>query len=216
MNDIIEKMRSDKKYKAKIELMIYGAFFLIAVIYALIVNNNNSNIETLYNNYDENQENEINNTKTTDTIEIPNEYSYIITINKNDEKYKYSGQKTTTEKTIIKEKDDKVHEYLYKDNDYYELANGIYIKVNEEEIYDVIDYRYIDLKNINNYLLDAKQNGNDYIINLSNIVLNNNSDEKITININNNIINIDYTPLLKLTESDIEKYLVTISLEEIE
>ena len=216
MNNFIEKMREDKKYKAKAELMIYGAFMLIVFIYALIVNNKNTSTESLYNSDSQTNENIIVDTKKPDTINIPNEYNYIITINDNEKIYKYSGRKTTNEMTITKETNDKTQEYLYKDNNYYELIDNVYINVSKEEIYDLITYNYIDLNNINTYLSKATQNGNNYIVYLKDIVLNNESNNYITINMTDDIIDIDYTELIKLTKSNIEKYLVTIKLEEIE
>ena len=57
------------------------------------------------------------------------------------------------------------------------------------------------------------KNYEEYLVYVKDIILGNSSDEYFVININNNHINIDYTPLIKQIDSEIYKYTVNIDIE---
>lgn len=213
MKDFLDKWKKDSKYRTKIKLLLYTLFVVIVSIYAISINNISSND---LNNPDTNTENN-NNTKTTENvIKIPEEYNYIINITINNTTYKYSGTNKINQKTIIKEDDISITNYIYQDNEYYIDDNGIYIKTTKNEVYDIINYNYIDLETINTYLKKGKKNSNQYLVYLKDIILGNNSNEYFIILVNDNKINIDYTPLMKEFNNNIEKYKVDIKIEEIE
>ena len=113
--------------------------------------------------------------------------------------------------TITKEVNHTIKNYLYKNNEYYLEDNDLYIKTTRDEVYDIVNYNYLNLANINTYLEKAEKHNNQFLIYLKDIILDNNSDNYFVIIINNNHINIDYTPLMK-EFSNIQKYLVDIKI----
>lgn len=187
---------NDKRERAKLELIAYGIFFLIIIIFARI-GNANTNIQNTDNN-------------NTFINDINDNYEYNIEVNINDEIYNYHGKVLGYNGNLTKNNDN----YYYIMNDkYYVLNNGNYILTNKEEVYDNIDYKYLDIKNIKEYISLGRKENNIYNIKLSDIILNNTSEEYITISLNetDNIINIDYTNLLKTNDSKINKAIVNIS-----
>ena len=208
MKEIIEKWHNDKKYRAKIKLLLYGIFIILVTIYAVTLNNSSSR-ENL--NKEENSEHQANT-----TIIIPEKYHYNIEINNNDKLYHYSGDKMLDQTTIIKEVDNVISEYIVQNDEYYVKDNDLYVKTNKEVVYDVVNYNYINLETINSYLTKAERNSNQYTIYLRDVILGNDTNEYFIVLINGNKINIDYTPLMKQFDSEITKYEVNIEIEEIE
>lgn len=103
-------------------------------------------------------------------------------------------------------------------NKYYILDNnGNYILTSKEDVYRYIDYKYLDINNIKEYMKVASVSDDIYTIKLSDIILNSNSSDNITITIDeeNTSLVIDYTNLFKLDDSSINKVLVTISYKNI-
>ena len=115
INDFLKKWHNDKKYQAKIKLLLYGIFILLATIYALSLNNN---IQNENDNKDVEKDNLITDTKNIDIINIPDEYHYIINVVINDKTIEYSGNKTNNNITIMKKIDNNITNYIYKNNDY--------------------------------------------------------------------------------------------------
>lgn len=211
INDFLKKWHNDKKYQAKIKLLLYGIFILLATIYALSLNNN---IQNENDNKDVEKDNLITDTKNIDIINIPDEYHYIINVVINDKTIEYSGNKTNNNITIMKKIDNNITNYIYKNNDYYIENEGIYLKTTKEEVYDIVNINYINLNTINEYLKTSHKNNNQYIVYLKDIILENESDDYFIILVNDNEINIDYTPLEKIINNNIEKYKVHIKIEE--
>lgn len=209
MNEFLEKWRSDSKYRAKIQLLLYGVFIIGVAIYAATLNNhapisNNIDINPNTDNFDE------------QVIKIPDKYNYIIDIVIDDIKYQYSGTKESTKTTIIKTKDNITTNYMYQSNEYYLEDDGNYIKTTKDEVYDIINYNYININTINEYLNKATKRENQYLVYLKDIILGNDSDEYFTIIVNDNNIDVDYTPLMKQFNNNVVNYKVTIQINEIE
>ena len=126
---------NDKRERAKIELILYAIFFIGVIIFVRVGNNiSNNNINTSDNLF---------------ISQINDNYSYDIKVNINDNNYEYIGKVLGYNSTIEK-KDSNTDEYFYKKNDkYYKLDqdNG-YILSNKNDIYDVINYDYMDINNI--------------------------------------------------------------------
>jgi len=214
MNEFLKKWKSDKKFKTSIQLATYTFFVIIVAIFA--VSNTNSIPLNEVNNK-QNQQTEKDNNKDGKIIEIPVQYNYLIKININEKEYKYSGTKTKEEEKIIKETDESITNYIYKNNSYYkEDEENNYLLTSKDEVYDIVNYNYLSLETINEYLTKAEKLENQYLVYLKDIILDNNSDDYIVININDNKINIDYTVLMKKFDESIEKYFVNIDIEEIE
>ena len=203
--DKIKEMRKDKKGRAKLELIAYGIFFLILILFIRISSfiGGSSNI---------------NNSVTSSSIidKIDNNYSYTIDINIDDNNYTYTGKVLGNNASITKKYND-IEEYYYVMNDKYYILdnNGNYILTNKEDIYNIIDYNYLDINNIKEYIKLGTKNNNKYTIKVSDIILNNNTNDTITITIEDNKLIIDYTNIIKIDKDSINKALVTITYNNI-
>lgn len=195
---------NDKRERAKIELILYAIFFIGVIIFVRVGNNiSNNNINTSDNLF---------------ISQINDNYSYDIKVNINDNNYEYIGKVLGYNSTIEK-KDSNTDEYFYKKNDkYYKLDqdNG-YILSNKNDIYDVINYDYMDINNIKEYIKTSNNDNGIYKVKISDIILNSSSSDYITIKIDNinNTIEIDYTNLLRINDNNITKAIVTITYSNI-
>ena len=98
-------------------------------------------------------------------------------------------------------------------NKYYILDNnGNYILTSVEDIYNYIDYHYLDISNIKEYIKLGTKDNSIYNIKVSDIILNSNNTNNITISIDelNNTIILDYTELFKIDNNNLNKEIVTI------
>ena len=195
---------NDKRERAKIELILYAIFFIGVIIFVRVGNNiSNNNINTSDNLF---------------ISQINDNYSYDIKININDNNYEYIGKVLGYNSTIEK-KENNTDEYFYKKNDkYYKLDqdNG-YILFNKNDIYDVINYDYMDINNIKEYIKTSNNDNGIYKVKISDIILNSSSLDYITIKIDNinNTIEIDYTNLLRINDNNITKAIVNITYSDI-
>ncbi len=193
-----EKLK-DKRERAKLELLFYGIFFLAIIVFTRILSG--------YNDVPK-----VNNTKSF-INEITDNYEYNIDINIDNNKYKYYGKRLGNNMSINKVIDNK-YDYFYKmGNKYYILdTNGNYILTSVEDIYNYIDYRYLDISNIKEYIKLSTKDNNNYNIKVSDLILNSNNTNTITISIDelNNTITLDYTELFKIDNNNLNKEIVTI------
>ena len=195
---------NDKRERAKIELILYAIFFIGVIIFVRVGNNiSNNNINTSDNLF---------------ISQINDNYSYDIKININDNNYEYIGKVLGYNSTIEK-KENNTDEYFYKKNDkYYKLDqdNG-YILSNKNDIYDVINYDYMDINNIKEYIKTSNNDNGIYKVKISDIILNSSSSDYITIKLDNinNTIEIDYTNLLRINDNNITKAIVNITYSDI-
>lgn len=195
---------NDKRERAKIELILYAIFFIGVIIFVRVGNNiSNNNINTSDNLF---------------ISQINDNYSYDIKININDNNYEYIGKVLGYNSTIEK-KDSNTDEYFYKKNDkYYKLDqdNG-YVLSNENDIYNIISYDYMDINNIKEYIKISNNDNGIYKVKISDIILNSSSSDYITIKLDNinNTIEIDYTNLLRINDNNITKAIVTITYSNI-
>lgn len=193
-----EKLK-DKRERAKLELLFYGIFFLAIIVFTRILSG--------YNDVPK-----VNDTKSF-INEITDNYEYNIDINIDNNKYKYYGKRLGNNMSINKVIDNK-YDYFYKmGNKYYILDNnGNYILTSVEDIYNYIDYRYLDISNIKEYIKLSTKDNNNYNIKVSDIILNSNNTNNITISIDesNNTITLDYTELFKIDNNNLNKEIVTI------
>ena len=204
----------DKRYQAKIKLSGYSIFVVIAIIMILVEGATN-NKNTIIDNGLEDNKTIKDNTDTKDNKLFTIAYPYIIELNynidntKNNITYKYSNN--NNELLITKINNDIVTNYKYISNKYYVENNGNYILTNINKVYDIIDYEYLDIDNINNYLNNATLENNIYKVYLKDIILNNTSDKYITIKLLDNSVEIDYTYLLNiLNNSNYDTFILKI------
>lgn len=206
MKDFIEKWKTDSKYKAKIKLILYTLFVVFVFIFATMTNSNTDLDEN--NNFKDN----INATNT--TIEIPTNYKYTTNVQINNQNYTYVGEKELNRTSITKISNEVTTNYIYENNFYYKEEDGQYIVTTKEDIFDTINPNYLQLETINEYLKHGTKQNNSYVVYLKDIILGNESEDYLTITIEEKNINIDYTSLMKSFNSQIEKYLVEIKIEE--
>lgn len=204
----------DKRYQAKIKLSGYSIFVVIAIIMILVEGATN-NKNTIIDNGLEDNKTIKDNTDTKDNKLFTINYPYIIELNynidntKNNITYNYSNN--NNELLITKTNNDIVTNYKYISNKYYVENNDKYILTNINKVYDIIDYEYLDIDNINNYLNNATLENDIYKVYLKDIILNNTSDKYITIKLLDNSIEIDYTYLLNiLNNSNYDTFILKI------
>lgn len=214
-----KQLLNDPKEKAKFQLILFAIFIVFTVVIIRITNNDNIK---------DNKINEINNKQSlSDNIlnKISNSYSYNIDILLTKEvslneyekiNIKYGGIKADYEEIISKSIDNKIFNY-YLDNGIYYFIDDVLKPVSVNEIYDYLDYRYLDLNNIKKYLNISKRINETFFVKINDINSNLDEDKYINITLNQNIeqidIYIDYTNLF--LKDDILNCEVTISIDNI-
>ena len=231
-----ERYKNDKKFSAKVQLTFYGVFLLGLVIYLNVGAMNNGS--TAHNNIigntvgSGNLEEENASLDDTGLLEnLSNNYVYDIKIgykkksmdttnNKEVEiehSVGYSGKSYNDKLEIKKVRDNNTYLYYKVDNKYYSMIDNITSNVWDNEIYDVINNKYIEIDKILELINDSSL---DHVTNFSNgkseyvyhyKVLSPNSSNnidnvvEIKIDEDNGILNIDidYTNLVKELDSTI-------------
>lgn len=219
MEDFLKKWNNDSRFKTKIKLSLYTLFVVFVAIFAVSGRNNipTNQIEgnlTQENNQANNNETENTNT-TVEKINIPDEYKYKINITINEMTYQYIGNKNKLKETIVKKTSLTETNYVYENGEYYkENNNQNYLLTSKEEVYNIIDYSYLDLNTINQYLSKAEKTENEYRVYLKDIILGADNQNYITISKTDNKVNIDYTNLFNYFDKETTKNIVEIEIEE--
>ena len=210
MKDFIEKWNSEPKFKTKVKLGLYTLFMIVVSIFALSTGRNVpvENTSLL--------DDKINNKENIVKINVPEKYNYTINITINENNYQYTGKKQRNAEQITKIINDTSTDYLYQGNNYYEKIDEEYMLTTKDEVYNIIDYNYLNLDTINQYLSKSKIENKKNIVYLKDIILGNTSEEYITISIDDNIVNVDYTALMNNFNKSVEKNIVEIIIEDIE
>lgn len=196
--DDLKDKWGDPKEKAKIQLILFLIFIVFAVIFTRLTTNYS----------DDNYVNQIGNIINNPEVEIDSitdNYNYNITIdmetNEENKTISYGGIRYNNKMIISKKIEDNITNYYMENNDYYVYSDEGYILSNIDEVYNIINYNYLNISNIKEYINKGVKDGNTYLIKVSNINLDSTSKEYVTIEINNNEDNIelimDYTNLLK-------------------
>lgn len=202
----------DKKYQAKVKLSIYGIFILIVIILGNIGNNgslDNSNTKDIDNNISDNSS--INDSKDIFMLPKNKDYKYNIDIKLDDKEIKYNGEVNDVVEVITKEIDNVKYSYKYIDKKYYVSKNNNYVLTSRDNIYDIVDYSYIDNDIINSYLKEGKLVGNKSVVYIKDIVLDYKGNDYITYTLSDKKIEIDYTKLYNiLNDNKIDCLVITI------
>ena len=222
----IEKYKTDKKYKAKIQLIGYGAFILLLIIYLNISSLNTTshgNIITQKSNSEQTEKKETKEEKNSNLLkQINNNYEYEIKAWVTHEKDNFQSEATyrgkrfqnTTE--ITKIINNESINYYKVDSRYYTKEEDKYQLIKPETIYNIIEKEYIELEAIKEYIDMASldhvteySNGiKEYVYHLKvkDIIKSYPETDEIEINITeeSNIltIKIDYTNLIKITSEE--------------
>ena len=203
----------DKKYQAKVKLSIYGIFILIVIILGNI-GNNGSLDNDIDNNKDIDSNISDNNSSINDSGDIfllPKNYTYNIDIKLDDKEIKYNGEVNDVVEVITKEIDNVKYSYKYIDKKYYVSKNDNYVLTSRDNIYDIVDYSYIDNDIINSYLKEGKLVGNKSVVYIKDIVLDYKGNDYITYTLSDKKIEIDYTKLYNiLNDNKIDSLVITL------
>lgn len=213
MKEFMERWNTEPKFKTKIQLGLYTLFVVAVFVFAI---STRSEYPIDPPNLENKENNQINESKIDNTIEIPKEYKYTINVTINEEIYQYIGHKKEDEESINKIINDETIEYLYQNDNYYIKENETYILTTKKEVYSEIEQNYLNLETINQYLSKATKSEEQYLVYLKDIILGNDSEEYIVITKEENKININYTSLIKLFDQTINQCLVEVIIEEIE
>lgn len=197
----LKKMWKNKRGRAIIELSCYMIFFFIVIIFSKVA----SGIDRDTNVTNNNVYGFIN--------DIVDNYEYSMNIKINDNNYIYNG-KVLGNNSSIERIDGNEREYFYvMNNRLYELDDdGNYILTSTDFVYPYINYNYLNFNNIRNFINGSTVSGDTYIVKISDIVLNSNSNDTISIMVDNDrkYIEIDYSNLFLNSDSDIESCVVSI------
>ena len=199
--DNLVEMWKDKRGRAKIKLALYLIFFIGVIIFARVLNYQNSKLEN--NNLGNNSF----------ITELKDNFEYNINININDDNYNYHGRKLGNNESITRISNDNEDYYYAMSNKYYELDNNSnYILTTKDEVYSYINYKYFDINYIKELINIASKENDIYKVKLSALILNNTTDNYITITVNeeNKSIVIDYTELFKIDDDNINKVIITM------
>jgi len=199
----LKERLKDKRERAKIELIFYGVFFLIIIIFARFLGSNTpSDIEENKNFLDDSFISKIN-----------DNYEYSILLTTNDNVYEYYGKMLGNNGTVNLKIGEEIKSYRLISSKYYVLEDDNYILVDEKEVYPYIDYRYLAIDNIIEYMKLSSVENNIYRVKISDIVLDSDSTEylEIVVNEGDKNISIDYSPLLGLVEENSKKITVNIT-----
>lgn len=224
------KYKNDKKYKAKVELTGYVVFILLIILFVNIASlgNNTPSSNNLINKIPSNENNHTIDSEKHLLETITNNYQYDLNINitKTTEEniiYRYYGKSYEDRLEINKEFNNTTNKYYKVNNYYYEKTGEEYVIISKDKIYDLINSDYIELDNLLEYIDEASldhvtnysSGKKEYVYNLylKDIIINNKTDEVITINIieeNNTLnINVDYFNLIKEVDNTIKECKVT-------
>ena len=215
-----KKMKEDKKYNAKVQLIGYGVFILIIVVFLNVgsmVGGNSTGV--LENDIIE----EVN---IIDEIDNNYEYNINISLSKGEElvnNYRYYGKRYNGNKEINKEVGEVVSSY-YKVNDYYYVMNGEELSfVDLNVIYDLVDSKYVELDNVMemvdkaslDHVVDDSLGNNESVYNLyvKDMVISVKNDDIISFNVkevdDKLLIDVDYTNLIKVFDESVTSFKVS-------
>ena len=236
-----ERYKSDKKFSAMVQLCGYGVFLLVLIIFlnvgAMNGGSTGNNIigNTVGSGILDGENASLDDTSLLDKLSDNYNYdiridyekkSMDITNNKEVEiehSIRYSGKSYNNKLEINKVKDNNTYLYYKLDNKYYSMIDNITSNVKDNEVYDVISNKYIEIDKLLELINESSL---DHITNFSNgkkeyvyhyKVLSDNSNNQnsdvVEINIieEDNIleIDIDYTNLVK----EIDNTIVELELE---
>lgn len=227
-----EKIRSDKKYSAKVQLMGWFLFFLILVV-GLNVSSNGSHYQGNVVNGGNNSNGSENTSKEkTKLLEnLDNNYSYSVVTNlvlnsvnadngeavSVEKSISYRGKSYLNTLEIERENTDL---YYRVDDNYYSKVDNVTTLVKESNVYEVVEAKYIEIdsivKLIDKASLDHYTNYSSgkreyvYHLKVKDIILSASSEDVIEISVleENNIltINVDYSNLYKLIDESVLEF----------
>lgn len=196
--EVLKEKLNDPREKAKIQLIIFLIFMVFAVIFVRLTasdserKNNLNQLENVVVGIDENLNS------------VKNNYNYNITIDlvkkEGNINVSYGGIKYN-DQMIISKKYNNINNYYANEGIYYVFDNNEYVLSSEEDVYNFVDYNYLNISNIKQYINIGIKDDNIYLVKVKDIKLDSDSKDYITIEVNSSDneveLLIDYTNLLK-------------------
>ena len=178
-----ERYKTDKKYNAKVQLMGYGIFIVVLVIYLNLsgissgsTRGNNIIGNTVSNGFKEGENTSLDDTNLLENLGSNYNYDIKISFDKlsmnistNEEveiehNINYIGKSYGNKLEIKKDKDGVSSLYYKVDNKYYSMIDNITTNVKDTEVYDIVNSSYIELDGIMNLINNASL---DHVTNFS-------------------------------------------------
>ena len=159
-NDNKKDDKSNKKRSAFIKLML-GIIFIIVIMVVFRLGSDGNIIKEETDNDTNNNVNDEKDSTDIKDIVLNGDYKFeylidVIMQDGNKQTYTYTGSSIDGKLSgTIKNMDQEI-EYLYKDNEYYIIDNDQYYLVAEEDIFKVIDYKYLNINKGNKLIAKVK------------------------------------------------------------
>ena len=215
-----EKMK-DKRYSAKVQLIGYGIFIILVLIYTSISTRkyNNPSNNTNNKNNDNGPVEKIEDKKLLDAIKDNYHYEVNLSITEEETKdYIFTGDRYNDIVSINYNN----NIFYSKDNEYYVKQEDNYVITDKKTVYGDIDNNYLELNNIINYIKKSKLDRTTeyssgeidsvYYLYLKDIIPNYMEEDYIEITVNEKedilSINIDYSNFMNYKDKKIKKYIV--------
>lgn len=240
LKDFIEKYKTDKKYKAKVQLIGYGVFILIVLIglnISALGTSSHENISSMKNYPLNNRNTKTENKRITLLDNIKDNYEYdvkaTVTTKKEEieetKEIEYYGKSSNNNMEINKKLGNENNTYYKVDKRYYKKVNEQYEMMKEEELYDILEKEYIELDSIKEYLekssldhvTEYSSGKKEYVYHMrvKEIIKSYPEIDEIEIKAleeNNTLtIEIDYISLMKVISTDYQKCNVTYTYKNI-
>lgn len=203
MNEMFGNLGNNPKFNTLVKLAFYSLFLFAALI---LINTT----EVAQKDEDNESDNNNNDVKVSRLITLPDSYEYSYNINIDDNIYSYQGIIEENNHTIKKNKDNKITNYNYKDGKYYTLNKDDEVEVLEKDVYDIVDYDYLKIEKINQYLANAEESNGSYLIYLKDSITGEDTDIYIKIDKYKEITKIDYSNL----EDNYQKFVVEFQFKD--
>lgn len=225
-----EKVRTDKKYSAKVQLIGYGALILLLIVYTNIASLGNSVPTNTIVNEEESDYLIDNENDDSNLLErINDNYQFDIVVEygvKNDNidesdnfsKIRYIGKSYDNKLEITREDINGNSMYYKVDDRYYLMENDEMSLIEDDSIFNIIDAEYVEIDSILNlisdadldYVTDYSSGKKEYLYHLkvSDIIVSYKLDDVIEFKIeeeNEELkIKVDYSNLVKVLEKNVE------------
>lgn len=187
----LKELLGNKRERAKVELLIYGIFFLILIIFIRISSFMNNGVST--------------NKEILFTDSINDNYAYTMEIYIDNNKYNYYGKRLGHNGYIVK---DNIKYYIINDK-FYILEEDNYILTDINDIIDGNLYDYIKIDKIKEYIYKSTKENGHYTT--DNIIIDIDNNDKSVIIDYSSLFNEYDSVIVKINYKDIDKI---ISLDE--
>lgn len=211
-----KKMKTDKKYNAKVQFIGYGIFILVIIVF-LNLGSMSSNVG---NTVDDDSMMEVEDKKLIEKIDDNYRYNVNISLTKGENEvinYRYYGKMFDFNKVINKDVNGVVNTYYKVDDYYYVMNENEYSFIKVEDVYDLVKSEYIEVNGVMEFVNKSNLDHvteesvgvikSTYNLYVRDVVISVKNDDIITFNVveeeNKLMIEADYTNLMKVFDETI-------------